>query len=243
MKKLMILAWMILFFAPFAWAQEKCEAPVWNVGDKWTYKDVTGATWTNEVQDIKDNLYIVKKGGRRDLPFSGGTKDLYAFDRKTLKVKYLIEESGRRVKYTELFRDMFNFPIFVGKKWTELTYGNTDNMASYTDITKYNHFEVKGIEEVTTTVGTFKTYWIDCHQEGIHAGQFSNPTHAGYSRVQIWFSPEVKTWIKRKSEAASQPSLVFEIEDAELISYEIEPMVMREPTESTQARMRVRASQ
>ncbi len=62
MKKLMILVWMILLLSPMVWAQERCEAPVWNVGNKWTYKDAAGVTWTNEVVDSEKNLDILKRG-------------------------------------------------------------------------------------------------------------------------------------------------------------------------------------
>jgi hypothetical protein len=39
MKKIMILDLLILLSAPMVWAQEKCEAPKLNVGDKWRYGD------------------------------------------------------------------------------------------------------------------------------------------------------------------------------------------------------------
>lgn len=63
MKKIVILSLSILFLASLVWAQEKVEAPVWNVGDKWTYKNVHGNTWSNEVVDAKEDLVIVKMGG------------------------------------------------------------------------------------------------------------------------------------------------------------------------------------
>ena len=53
MKK-MILGLLILFFAAVAWAQEKVEAPVWNIGDRWTFKRQDGIIWTFRVVDVKE---------------------------------------------------------------------------------------------------------------------------------------------------------------------------------------------
>ena len=63
MKKAIVLGCLILFFVPIAWAQEKCEAPVWNTGDKWTFKQGDGSTYTNRVVDVKNDLFIVKIAG------------------------------------------------------------------------------------------------------------------------------------------------------------------------------------
>ncbi len=37
MKKMVLLALLIVSLAATAFAQEKVEAPVWNVGDKWSF--------------------------------------------------------------------------------------------------------------------------------------------------------------------------------------------------------------
>ena len=37
MKKMMLLGWLVAFLPAMVVAQEKIEAPVWNVGDKWTF--------------------------------------------------------------------------------------------------------------------------------------------------------------------------------------------------------------
>ena len=37
MKKMILSGWLILLFAQIVCAQEKIEAPIWNVGDKWVF--------------------------------------------------------------------------------------------------------------------------------------------------------------------------------------------------------------
>jgi hypothetical protein len=37
MKKVACLGWLIVFLPAIVFAQDKVEAPVWNVGDKWNF--------------------------------------------------------------------------------------------------------------------------------------------------------------------------------------------------------------
>jgi hypothetical protein len=53
---MIFLGWLILFLPIMAFAQEKVEAPVWNVGDKWVF---TGGG-TIEVLKVDQNGYVVK---------------------------------------------------------------------------------------------------------------------------------------------------------------------------------------
>lgn len=150
---LMILSCMTLFLTQMVWAQEKCEAPVWNVGDKWTYKRAEGGTWTNKVVDIKEDVFILKVEGSRDLN---------AYDKKTMNVKYLIKEGGSQVQSENSLRKLLDFPIFLGKKWDDISYayptGDTRKRAGATIFA--NDFKVEGIEDVITAAGTFKAYKI-----------------------------------------------------------------------------------
>ncbi len=223
MKKLMIFGCVILFLASIVQAQEKCEAPVWNVGDKWTYKDAARITWTNEVVDVKEDLFIVRIGGTQELcAFDGGIRDLYGFDKKTLNVKYLIKENGRRVKYTGRWRETLNFPIFIGKEWTVLTSVWT-KFFGYPEVTLFDDFRIEGIEKVKTAAGTFNAYKISWRESATGFGSFISDPRYWY---RLWYSPEVKTWIKRETWKDRQTGnhwwlKAYEPQDAELISYKI----------------------
>src|SRR5512143_329673 len=104
MKKLIILSFLFLFLASQAWSQEKCEAPVWKVGDKWTYKDATGATFSSEVLDVKENVFVLK---------NEAPKSVVAIDRKTMNLKFFIGPEGRKVGATGVLKKVNDFPLFV----------------------------------------------------------------------------------------------------------------------------------
>lgn len=112
MKKIIVLSLVILFLVSMAWAQEKCEAPVWNVGDTWTYKFTNGHTETREVIDISNDLFIVKIEGEQNLS---------AYNRKTMNLKYLIDENGKQVEAMSGVRKLYDFPIVVNKMWSDTT--------------------------------------------------------------------------------------------------------------------------
>ncbi len=232
MKKTIVLSCMILFFTPIVSAQEKCEAPVWNVGDKWTYGDVSGRTWTNEVIDSRKDLYTVKFGGIQDTSlglyenlYPGLVpQNLYLFDKKTLNIKYVIETGGR-YKYTNMFREFFNFPIFVGKKWTEVTNGITGGI----EYTLFNTFKIEGMEEVTTVAGTFNAYRINLKFNFGVAGRLYESLNMAWGETgfigwyRFWYSPRVKTWVKRQSQTGQwwSDTIRYWYEDAELTYYKL----------------------
>jgi hypothetical protein len=183
------------------WTQKKFEAPVLNVGDQWRYKDVTDAVLMNEVLDIKEGLYIIKEGGRRHL--SG-------YDKKTMNFKFLIEESGKRMENKSNWRNILDFPMFVGKKWTETTVNIPDGRQ--TEATFLNEFEIEAIEGVNTAAGTFRAFRIRYQQ--------TNKSVKGSGWVRLWYSPETKSWVKREFEKSPFWSKV-KIHDSELISYKL----------------------
>ncbi len=202
MKKIVILSFFILFTVPTVWAQEKVEAPVWNVGDKWTYKDATGGIWTNEVVEVKEDLFIGKRGE---------FQDLVAYDRKTMNMKYMIDTSGRRIKSTSVLRKLWDFPIIIGKKWTDRT--TSPPLGGTGDVNFLHEFKVEGIEEVTTPAGTFKAYRIHYKQKNLSSGR------DGW--IRFWYSPEAKAWVKRVSEESGFWARFITARNAELISYEL----------------------
>jgi hypothetical protein len=201
MKSAILLGLVILFLSAMAWAQEKVEAPIWNVGDKWAYKRVDGVTWTVEVVDVKEDLYILR---------THGVQDLSGYDKKSMNVKYSIEQSGRRLKATGYMNKLFDFPIFVGKKWTDTTTAMSSSRR--VEETYINDFKVEGAEEVITRAGTFKTLKIHYKQTNMFGRN-------GW--VVFWYSPEAKTWVKREVEKTDYWTTIKWIKDAELTSFSL----------------------
>lgn len=203
-KKMIIITCLVLFCGPMVWAQEKVEAPVWNVGDRWTYKRADGVTWTDEVVDVKEDVFILKVRGSRDLK---------AYDKKTMNVKYLIEEGGKQVESDSGRRNLLYFPLFVGKKWadTSYAYATTEVRKSRGKTIFIHDFRIEGVEEVTTAAGAFKAYKI-------YYEETSRKTNAS-GWMRYWYSPEAKTWVKR--EVDKRRFWGTWAKDAELISYEL----------------------
>ena len=205
MKKIILLSFFVLFIPVILYAQDKVEAPVWSTGDKWTWKRADGATLNSEVVDVKEDLYLLKMG--RD-------PDLYGYDKKTMNVKFLIKGEGRRVKFESSWKNVLDFPMFVGKKWKNNTYGKPARKdmgpRGVTEITYINEFNVEGVEDITTPAGTFKCYKIRLKQTNTSAHL------SGW--VLYWYSPDVKIWIKRERENTPYWTSPW-TENAELISY------------------------
>jgi hypothetical protein len=207
MKKIILLGFLLLFIPAILYGQDKVEAPVWNVGDKWTYKDASATTYTNEVVDVKEDVFVLKYRA---------IQNPAAFDKKTMNVKFLIGEGGNKILDTDFLgpaRKLFNFPIFVGKQWTD-KYEVVLRAPGGTNfqVTQALAFKIENIVEVSTPAGTFKTYVIYFNQRSMRSG--SN----GWMRY--WYSPEVKMWIKRETEKGDfwKQAKIF---DTELISYEL----------------------
>jgi DUF3108-like len=207
MKKMILLSFLVLSIPVILYGQDKVEAPVWNVGDNWTWKRVDGATLYSEVVDVKEDLYLLKMG--KD-------PDLYGYDKKTMNVKFLIKEGGRQEKAGFAWRSVLDFPMFVGKKWENNTYGKAARAGlrpgTASEITYINEFNVEGVEDITTPAGTFKCYKIRLKQTNMSAHL------SGW--VHYWYSPDVKIWIKRERENTAYWSSAWN-EKADLISYKL----------------------
>jgi len=203
MKKIILLSFLVIFIPAILYGQDKVEAPVWSVGDKWTWKRVDGATLYSEVVDVKEDLYVLKMG--RD-------PDLYGYDKKTMNVKFLIKEGGRQEKFESAWRNVLDFPMFVEKKWTNNTYSKPAR--GQLPVTYINEFKVEGVEDVTIPAGTFKCYKIRLKQTNM-----SSRHESGW--VLYWYSPEVKIWIKREAESTGYWLNSLWTPNAELISYKL----------------------
>jgi hypothetical protein len=89
MKRIIFLGCLVLFLPAMVFAQEKVEAPVWNVGDKWDF----GKDGFLEVLGIDKNGYIAKFSAGVFFKSAQGT---VIFDKSTFKVLYVLE--GDKVK-------------------------------------------------------------------------------------------------------------------------------------------------
>ena len=208
---MIFLGCLILFLAPMVWAQEKVEAPVWNMGDKWVF-DREGPM---EVIGCDAQWYSVK--------FSGGIfpKDasgIAVFERSTLNVKYLLEKDKRK-DYRGFRKQILNFPLTLGKQWKDLFQRDEMETMAQVAVEYRETFRVLGWEEVQVRAGKFKAikleYKIEKSVRGV-AGWM--PT--GESKAWYWYSPEVKNFVKCQYEKGYIEGR-DERGDWELVSYEL----------------------
>lgn len=160
--------------------QEKCDAPVWNVGDTWRYifdNKNEGEIKVLGVEDFKKTkIYIVG--------------DVYSSSRRGYDVKTLqyivdITPDGRKMVPMTDWTLSFDFPLYVGKKWSKMVSGedagNNPRNYLYT-------YKVISFENITVQAGAFRAFKIE----------FTQVDYVTSSEVKIyiWYSPEVKNWVK-----------------------------------------------
>jgi hypothetical protein len=121
------------------------------------------------------------------------------------------------VKNTSSLKKSLDFPLSVEKGWKDTAYGtHRGNFGNY-DVSYFNECRVQGVEKVATLAGTFVAYKIHCQQKEMGILQIEGRPGGGW--VSYWYSPEVKTWVKREFEKSGHWSDAFQ--DAELVSYEL----------------------
>ncbi len=221
MKRIVYLGWLVLFLPAMVFGQERIEAPVWNVGDKWVFHregpmEVIG----------RDARYYA-------LQFSGGifpkdTSGIALFERLNLNVNYIVEGDQRK-KYEGFRRKILNFPLTLGKQWKdlyqrdELGSGRSGTTLSIVPVEYHETFRVLGWEEVGVRASKFKAikleYKIETSARG-YVGWMSRFE----SKAWYWYSPEVKNFVKCRYEKGYNEAIKEEKgarKDWELVSYEL----------------------
>ncbi len=186
------------------YGQDKVGAPVWGVGDNWTWKNSDGTILNSEVVKTETNLYLVKMDE---------DPDLYGYDKKTMNVNLLIKKDGRRFPVDFFWRRAFDFPIFVGKRWSYTSHWKSEGWRM--GFSFIHEFRIDAVENITTPAGVFKCYKIrlDLTDMGFH--------RYGTGTIHYWYSPEVKHWIKREADYAYHWLQEQSARNAELISYKV----------------------
>ncbi len=214
MKKMIFLGWLVLFLAPAVCAQEKIDAPIWNVGDKWVF-------------DREGPMEVTGRDARHySVQFSGGifSKDasgIALFERSTLNVKYILE-SDQRKEYKGLRKKILNFPLAQGKEWKDL-FAKDELASSGMLLFEYHEsFLVLGWGEVEVRAGKFKGIKLEYKIE-ISSRAAMGWISRGESKAWYWYSPTVKNLVKCQYEKG----YIEEFHqrgargDWELVSYEL----------------------
>lgn len=202
MRKIIALLWVFFLFPSIAWAQEKVEAPVWNVGDKWVFTqgniEVVGSNQNSYTLNFsKDTCRVENKG-------------LIIFDKSDLNKIYAVMED-KREKYTSIQRRILNFPFYLGKEWKD-TGTRTPLSGPMKGITIdfSEAFKVLGVENVKVQLGNYKAIKLEYFIE--------NKTAKTSGRSFYWYAPQVKYFVK-----CQYDKLYFlGVDDWELVSFKLE---------------------
>lgn len=89
--------------------QEKCDVPVWNVGDYWRFQYGDRSWWAHQVVRLEGDLYIVENPNDR---FK------YCYERKSLYFKFYLDPEGKKILPKTEAAIFYDFPLYVGKNGT-----------------------------------------------------------------------------------------------------------------------------
>ena len=108
MKKTILLGLLIAFFPVLVFAQEKIEAPIWNVGDKWSFNgngsiEVVKADQSGYVLKFSDGTCLFENQGFNTILFEKSTRN-----------RIYVVEGDKRKKYTKGLGKILNFPLGGG---------------------------------------------------------------------------------------------------------------------------------
>lgn len=201
-------ALIFLWFPSITWAQEKIEAPVWNVGDKWVF------TQGNiECADSDQNSYTMKFSADTCVLENQGFNTIL-FDKSTLN-RIGVLEKGKHKKYTMGLRKILNFPFNMGKQWKD-EYSGTQLLAEISGLRgSYDEvFTILGWEALEVRAGKFRA--IKLEYKNIMTWSPTRYASVPLERKSIfWYSPDVKYFIKCQYDKAHSDK----VKDWELASY------------------------
>ena len=153
------------------------ERPTWNAGDSWTYRG-RGPSGTFNVtrKVLREGVFEGREAYEVD---GGGTHYWY-----TKQLGYLARTKGDETTRLARPPEDWQWPIQVGKQWSAIVawIDRTDTQQQTYTLTSV--WTVEAYEEVKTPAGTFKAFKVTRREIESGASQ------------ELWYSPEVKSWIK-----------------------------------------------
>lgn len=204
MKKMIFLGWLIVFIPAMLFAQEKVEAPVWNVGDKWVFTqgniEVVGSDQNSYTLNFsKDTCRVENKGFEKII-----------FDKSTLNKIYAIRED-KREKFTGVQRRILDFPFNLGKEWNDTgTVKPLSGPMKGVTMDYFEAFKVLGWEDVKVQAGNFKTIKLQHTIE--------NRTMNASGKSIYWYAPEIKYFVKCQYDTKYWKGVT----DWELVSFKLQ---------------------
>jgi hypothetical protein len=201
MKKMILLSFLVLFIPAIVYGQDKVEAPVWNIGDKWS---LTGSV-TIMVVNADESSYAVKY-------LTSGGESILINEKSSLNRLYAMDKD-KRIPYEGRNKRLLNFPLNIGTSWKD-RYTSKPAASGSKEYTCLETFTVLGWEDIVVQAGKFKAIKIEYKQEMI--GQTAVRSKEG--KAWYWYSPDVKYMIKCQYEKSDYWDALY---DWELTSFEL----------------------
>ncbi len=192
MKKMVFLAWMIVFLPAMAFAQEKVEAPVWNVGDKWSFTgngsiEVAKADQSGYILKFSEGICIFERQGFNAI----------LFEKVSLNRVYSVE-GDKRKKYIMGLSRTLDFPLIAGKQsksgYSAIAVSQIAGFGRYLDYSEV--FKVIGWEDVEVRQGKFKALRLEYRRKIIGATASMGANLGEEIINQYWYSPDAKYFVK-----------------------------------------------
>lgn len=179
MKKIILLSFLVLFIPAMVCAQNRVNAPIWNVGDRW---NLTGDVIIS-VANADENSYAVKYA-------TAGGESILIYEKSSFSRLYVMDKD-KRLKYEGRNKRLFNFPLEIGKSWTDKFTIKSGTFGTQ-EFTVTETFTPLGWEDIQIQAGKFRAVKIEYKSE--MPGQAAGRPKEG--KVWYWYSPEVKYMLK-----------------------------------------------
>jgi len=179
MKKMILLSFLVLFIPAIVFGQDRVEAPIWNVGDRW---NLTGDVIIS-VSNADESSYAVKY-------FTAGGESILVYDKSSLNRLYIMDKD-KRIKYEGRNKRLFNFPLEIGKSWTDKFTIKSGTFGAQ-EFTVIETFTPLGWEDIQIQAGKFRAVKLEYKSE--MPGQAAGRSKEG--KVWYWYSPDVKYMLK-----------------------------------------------
>ena len=217
MKKIALLAWLIVFLPAIVLAQEKIEAPIWNVGAKWEFGD----RGTIEVLKAEKDGYLVGFSKSTCILESQGFQKII-FDKATFQRIHCITEDKSK-KYAMGLKKILYFPYALGKQWMD-AYSAPSLIGprkGQISLDHYEKYKIVGWDDISIRGGNFralKMEFISGHEGAMSPVRFVPACeYKGY----YWYSPEVKYFVKCEYDPVAVKEYQGEVVNWELTSFQL----------------------
>jgi len=182
---------------PTAASTQGISAPIWKFGDGWAYRYETPKgsgtyVWSVDREEKIDGVphYVIKTGTRRIFY----RKSDLALSRETIDGVIVAKHTPSRLNYM--------WPLYVGQRWDQTIL--EESPKDRQTVERVDTVIVEAEETVTVPAGTFKTYKI------VHRNK-----RTGIVGYEVWYSPQVKQWVKIRENLDSG------LRTRELISFDL----------------------